>query len=865
MLNNTIGRFELEEVIGKGGTSTVYRSYHPELKKPVAVKLINPCICNNKPFIEQYIKQIERLKTLKHPHIVKIHELGYDNNRYYLVSDYIESQNIRQIIQQKGSFSPSETMQILRQVCLALSCAHQKGLMHLNLKSSNILLNSNGKAFISDFCYTRNISLNTILEDKIETDDIFGTFGYLAHELLYPAHGLVGEASDIYSLGIILFEMLSKRLPFCEQKTPITLAHMHIAISPSRLAKLRPDLLPQIDNMVMRMLEKDPSQRFSSFKELLRHHETIETILKNTQAPPEQTSIPMIETIGKDHSFSLSYTDFSKSFQQRSSALLRPPNTKPEENLENLVIQDRYRVDKLIHRFILSNIYLAYDLKEDHPVSLQIPTLSNPSFNQRIQREYHLMKNIQHPAFVRLLDMLIDGERICIVRESTSGRPFKLVAKNKKLTLEQMVKVSLNILDAVSYLHSQGITHRDLNSEVICIGKDLQVKIINLVIARSEDASSVSSGAFMGMVQYAAPEQVVYSKYDVRSDLYSIGVLMFELLTGAPPFDSDQPIEVMEMLIKKTPRFLESSQRNIPINLQSIVLKVLAKNPDDRYQTAYKLIEDLNDFLVSYANVCCFPPPAKPPIKELPERKAKQKAKKLSPQLPKNKLKKEKPPEESVEQVAETPQYEAPTPDTPYVQWLYHTLQIEKTAVPFFKSNPNAFDFHIVSSPYDIETILMDRIKSKYSARIFAGFCWEWSSKPNSKNELNNDIVIENYQRPWVPHPEISDPPQNVPKATFWNLDPNGFHQIGHIHLAKNQSYDYVGIIFGKDLCYNFPQSVWHAEMKNSYDPHLKNIEASLLKTLKNYYLILLTRGKKGCYVYFMDKETENFFRSRLE
>lgn len=523
------------------------------------------------------------------------------------MSNYIESQNLRQVIQQQGAFSLSKTMDILHQICLALAYAHQKGLLHHNLKSSNILLDPNGKVFVSDFYYTRNISLSTILEDKVETDDIFGTFGYLAPELLYPAMGKPGESSDIYSLGAILFEMLSARLPFCEQRTPITLAHMHIAINPPRLAKLQPKLLPQMDQMVMKMLEKDPNERFSSIKELQNYHDTIENLLKNNKPPPNHVSVPMIETFTKDYSFSQSYSDFSKSFHRNSSNMFAHAGLDPEQNLENHTIQERYRVDKLIHRFILSNFYLGYDLEEDQPVSLQIANLSSPAFNQRVQNEYHKMKNIQHPAFIKILDMLKDEERICIVRENTSGRPFTLIAKNKKLTLEQVIKVSINILDAISYLHSQGIMHRDLNSKVIYICKECQVQMVNLVIARSEDESSVSSGAFMGMVQYAAPEQVAYSQYDVRSDLYSIGVLMFELLTGKPPFDSDQPIEVMEMLIKKTPRFLESSQKEIPLSLQSIVLKALAKNPNHRYQTALSLIEDLNDFLVSYTNAKQFP------------------------------------------------------------------------------------------------------------------------------------------------------------------------------------------------------------------------------------------------------------------
>jgi len=548
-----------------------------------------------------------------------VHELAYDKGSFYLVSNFIQSQNIRQIIQQHGVFSLSQSLDILHQVSLALSYAHQKGLMHFNLKSSNILLDSYGKAYLTDFAYTQNISLKTILEDKVETDDIFGTFGYLAPELLYPSLGPPCETSDIYSLGVILFEMLSGRLPFCEQRTPITLAHMHIAINPPRLAKLQPKLLPQVDQMVMKMLNKDPMQRFLSIKELQRYQETIKTVLKQFEVPANQTQTPMIEIIAQDHSFSQSYSDFSKSFHRNSTNMLARPSLDPEQNFENHTIQERYRVDKLIHRFILSNFYLGYDLKEDLPVSIQIANFSSPAFNLRIQKEYEKMKNIQHPAFLQLLDLIKEEERICIIRESTSGRPFTLIAQSKKLKLDQVVRVSINLLEVLAHLHQQGILHRDLNSKVIYICKDYHIQLVNLVISRSEDESSVSSGAFMGMVQYAAPEQVAYSHYDIRSDLYSVGVLMFELLTGKPPFDSDQPIEVMDMLIKKSPRFTETCQKDIPISLQSIVLKTLSKNPDHRYQSANSLIEDLKDFLISYTNACQFPcPQASPYLKPPP-------------------------------------------------------------------------------------------------------------------------------------------------------------------------------------------------------------------------------------------------------
>jgi serine/threonine protein kinase len=170
------------------------------------------------------------------------------------------------------------------------------------------------------------------------------------------------------------------------------------------------------------------------------------------------------------------------------------------------------------------------------------------------------------------------------------------------LSITQSIEIILEVLDSLQYLHEHGIIHRDLNSDVVIIANKGPAKITSLGFTRVEDASSVSSGEFLGVVQYTAPEQITQSKSDSKSDIYSVGILLFEMLTGSPPFDSPLPVEVMDMHLKKMPRFPEESQKEIPLNLQRIVLKALSKSPDQRFQTAKDMAAELRNFLTAYKN-----------------------------------------------------------------------------------------------------------------------------------------------------------------------------------------------------------------------------------------------------------------------
>jgi DUF2075 family protein len=146
-----------------------------------------------------------------------------------------------------------------------------------------------------------------------------------------------------------------------------------------------------------------------------------------------------------------------------------------------------------------------------------------------------------------------------------------------------------------------------------------------------------------------------------------------------------------------------------------------------------------------------------------------------------------------------------------------------------------------------------------------AGFCWEWSKKPKSDGTLHEDVVIGGFRRPWNARPEATRLAKGIPKATLWAHDPNGINQIGCIYTAQGFEFDYVGVIFGNDLVYDLDKQKWIGRPENSGDTVVRRSKDRFVDLVKNTYRVLLSRGLKGCYVYFMDKDTERFFKSRME
>jgi hypothetical protein len=198
-----------------------------------------------------------------------------------------------------------------------------------------------------------------------------------------------------------------------------------------------------------------------------------------------------------------------------------------------------------------------------------------------------------------------------------------------------------------------------------------------------------------------------------------------------------------------------------------------------------------------------------------------------------------------------------------FVNWIDNTLSIRRTANVLWEGN-ESFDFKIFDSPQFLEEAIRKKATDGNTARMTAGFCWEWS-KPRPDGTLVEDVVIGAYQRPWNARPEAARLAKGIPKASLWAHLPGGIDQVGCIYTAQGFEFDYVGVIFGKDLLYRFDRQDWVGDREKSYDTVVKRSGGKFAELVKNTYRVLLSRGMKGCYVHFMDKETEHFIRSRME
>ncbi len=197
-----------------------------------------------------------------------------------------------------------------------------------------------------------------------------------------------------------------------------------------------------------------------------------------------------------------------------------------------------------------------------------------------------------------------------------------------------------------------------------------------------------------------------------------------------------------------------------------------------------------------------------------------------------------------------------------FINWVDNTLDVRRTANVLWKQT-DPYEFRVVGSIAELERQIRERA-TEGSARLVAGFCWPWSD-PKSDGSLVDDVQVGDWRMPWNAKPDAGRLGKGIPKSNFWASDPGGLDQVGCIYTAQGFEFDYVGIVFGLDLKYDWDQNGWVGDNKQSHDSVVKRSQDQFLELVKNTYRVLFTRGIKGCYVHFMDEGTRKFFQSRLE
>src|SRR5574341_423307 len=263
MADKTVGRYEIKSEIGRGGMSTVLHAYDPRFKRDVAIKILPREFLHDPLFRARFEREAETIAALEHPAIVPVYDFGEDDGQLFLVMRYMGGGSLSDRLE-KGPLSLTKTIGILQRLAPALDKAHGLGVVHRDLKSANILFDEDENGFLSDFGIAKLTETSFGLTG---TGSMIGTPAYMSPEQARGDPGVDGR-SDIYSLGVILFEMLTGDLPFTAD-TPMGIAIKHITDPVPRVLNIAPDLPPRCEAVVVRAMNKDPENRYQTMAEMV--------------------------------------------------------------------------------------------------------------------------------------------------------------------------------------------------------------------------------------------------------------------------------------------------------------------------------------------------------------------------------------------------------------------------------------------------------------------------------------------------------------------------------------------------------------------------------------------------------------------
>ncbi|MDD2401236.1 MAG: Stk1 family PASTA domain-containing Ser/Thr kinase [Clostridia bacterium] len=254
-------RYEIIKQIGGGGTALVYSARDIYLNRMVAVKILREQLTSDEEFVSCFRREAQAVASLSHTNIVNIYDVGDDNGTYYLVMEIVEGRNLKEIIKEKGNLSISETVRIAEQICDAIEHAHEHNVIHRDIKPHNVLITKEEKIKVTDFGIARAVSAATITH----TDSVMGSVHYFSPE---QARGEISdEKSDIYSLGVVIYEMLTGRLPF-KGESPISVVLNKLQNDPTPPSKINSQIGEALEKVILKAMEKEPQKRYNSVREL---------------------------------------------------------------------------------------------------------------------------------------------------------------------------------------------------------------------------------------------------------------------------------------------------------------------------------------------------------------------------------------------------------------------------------------------------------------------------------------------------------------------------------------------------------------------------------------------------------------------
>jgi serine/threonine protein kinase/tetratricopeptide (TPR) repeat protein len=590
---------------------TVYRAYDPLMDREVAIKVIHDKSLQVEETHARFVREARTAGKLSHANITVVHDFGEVDGRTFIVMEYLDGTDLRAIIDNREPLTLREKIGYAAQICRGLHYAHANLIIHRDIKPENIKVLRDGRVKIMDFGIAKPYA-PTRDADSFETNEVLtrmgmriGTPWYMSPEQVKGVP--VDKRSDIFSFGVLLYELLTYVRPFDGDDTTVLYKILHVEPEPVRLDDK--GLTAGCQKILSRCLAKNLDERYADCLHVLRDLEAI------PRANEETIVVQELIKEGKKLAAEKRSAEATRIFEE---ALARDPeNDEAASSLLHLtgvnddsvfvrVLTGKIVGEVLSHFQIIERIgsggmgvvYKAEDITLKRIVALKFlppDRTQDQTGKKRFLKEAQAASGLDHPNIcpVHEISETLEG-LVFICMAYYPGEDLRTKIKDNPLDPATALTIAIGIARGLGAAHANGIIHRDIKPGNIIITRDGVPKIVDFGLAKLTGGTKLTRvGAALGTLPYMSPEQITSRTQDHRTDIWSLGVLVYQTLTGQLPFEGEYEAAIAHSILNEPPVPLRQRHSELPAVLDSIINGTLAKEPEKRYASMEALVVDL--------------------------------------------------------------------------------------------------------------------------------------------------------------------------------------------------------------------------------------------------------------------------------
>ena len=547
----------------------------------VALKVLNRKYLDDVDFLQRFQNEAGSTGRIHHPNVVTVHESGQGGDGTpYIAMEFLEGESLRDVLKQRGSLPLPEAAEILKQTARGLNAAHKLGIIHRDLKPDNIFLTQGDEGEL----VVKVVDFGIAKLRESATHTLTGTFlctpAYMSSE---QANGMRSDEldarSDVYSLGVVVYEMLTGRLPFYSD-TLAGFVRKHVQEEPPPFRTIAHGLVvaPQVESVVMKALKKQREERYQSAPEFARAFAAAALAV-----PAPEVNQALLST-----------------------SIVPSPTLVESDALLAARLSHRFRIIRRLGKGGLGTVFLAEQVSAGNRlVALKELTrefLFEPGFLERFQQGMDSVGRVLHENVISIYESgHVDSAMPFVAMEYLRGESLReVILRRGALPATEVAAILDQAARGLEAAHKLGIIHNDVKpANIFLIPGDkgeVVVKVKDFGIARlMASANTDEPGVFPGTPAYASPD-VMWRKPDFRTDIYSLGVVAYEMLAGRVPFNADDVISLMlKHAEEEPPPFNVIAPDNyIPPQIEAVVMKALIKDRNKRYASVLHFAQEMS-------------------------------------------------------------------------------------------------------------------------------------------------------------------------------------------------------------------------------------------------------------------------------